>query len=76
MVDYFMAYNLSKFDGWALLGAWAGIGTNTIHIFLLWKIQYTHNTIPLLVQKNLMLKSVMLGTSIISYKLSVNFLLR
>ena len=27
MVDYSMAYNLSK---WALIGAWAAIGTNTV----------------------------------------------
>ena len=31
MVDYFMAYSLSKFDGWALTGAWAAIGKNTVH---------------------------------------------
>ena len=30
MVDYFMAYNLSKFDGWALIEAWAAIGMNTV----------------------------------------------
>ena len=29
-VDYSMAYNLSKFDEWALTGAWAAIGTNTV----------------------------------------------
>ena len=33
MVDYFMAYNLIKFDGWALIGAWAAIGMNTVFEF-------------------------------------------
>ena len=23
-------YDLSKFDGWVLIGAWAAIGTNTV----------------------------------------------
>ena len=31
MVDYFMVYNL-KFDGWALIGAWAAIETDMILI--------------------------------------------
>ena len=30
MVDYFMAYNLSEFDRWALIGTWAAIEPNRV----------------------------------------------
>ena len=39
MVDYFMAYNLSKFDGWALIGAW--VATE--------RIQYMRCKLPIVV---------------------------
>ena len=34
MVDYFMAYNFKKIDGWTLIGAWAATGRNTVHVHI------------------------------------------